>query len=116
MRLKKKDEFTRVFRAGVVWKGSLFYIHVLPREEDDLRRRIGPRLGMVVPRRVGSAVERNRIKRKIREAFRKGAHRLPVVDLVIRPNSACKEASEEAISRGLSRAVIAALETVKEKT
>jgi len=116
MRLKKKDEFTRVFREGVAWKGSFFSIHVLPREEDDLQREIGPRLGMVVPRRVGSAVERNRIKRKIREAFRKVAHRLPVIDLVIRPNIACKEASEERISRSLCKAVSAALENVKERT
>ena len=123
MRLKKKTEFTRVFREGVTWKGSSFSLHVLARTEDVLPRAGGafsqgtqPRLGMVVTRKVGSAVERNRIKRKIREAFRKTAHRLPAVDLVIRPNAACKEAPEEEIAQGLRTAVKVALGNVKERT
>ena len=131
MRLKKKTEFTRVFREGVTWKGSYFSLHlllrtggvlprtggVLPRKKDDaLLQEEDPRLGMVVTRKVGSAVERNRMKRKIRETFRKMAHRLPAVDLVIRPNAACKEAPEEEISQCLERAVKMALESVKERT
>lgn len=130
MRLKKKDEFIRVFRKGVAWKGSYFSLHLLPRTGDllprtgdhllregvELSQDAGPRLGMVVTRKVGSAVERNRIKRKIREAFRKTAHRLPAVDLVIRPNSLCKEATETLITRSLVKAVKTALESVKERT
>ncbi len=131
MRLKKKTEFTRVFREGATWKGSCFSLHVLPRGEDVLPRRedvlqrkkeellsqkLGPRLGIVVTRKDGSAVERNRIKRKIREAFRKVVHRLPAVDLVIRPNAVCKTASEEKIASSLEKAVKSALDNAKEKT
>jgi len=131
MRLKKKTEFIRVFREGSTWKGSYFSLHVLPRGEDVLpltgdvllqkaeglpSQESGARLGIVVTRKDGSAVERNRIKRKIREAFRKMVYRLPVVDLVIRPNAVCKEAPEEEISRSLERAVKEALENVKERT
>ncbi|MBE0635532.1 ribonuclease P protein component [Candidatus Bipolaricaulota bacterium] len=122
MRLKKKNEFIRVFREGATWKGNCFALHVLPRTGgvlprtgDEFPKDGGPRLGMVVPRRVGSAVERNRIKRKLREAFRKTAHRLPAVDLVIRPNAVCKEVPEETIARTLGKAVKTALENVKER-
>lgn len=42
------------------------------------------RLGLVVSRRVGGAVVRNRVKRGVREWFRSNRSRLPVaVDLVV---------------------------------
>ena len=138
MRLKKKTEFIRVFREGTVWKGSCLSLHILLRREDVLpctgdvlprtgdeflrktgdmhSQESGPRLGIVVTRKYGSAVERNRIKRKIREAFRKTAYCLPAVDLVIKPNATCKEAPEEEIIRSFGKAVKVALESVKEKT
>lgn len=41
-------------------------VYSFPREEDDSE---GMRVGLAVPRRVGDAVARNRVKRKLREAF-----------------------------------------------
>ncbi len=42
------------------------------------------RLGLVVSRRVGGAVERNRVKRRVREWFRSGHARMPAaLDLVV---------------------------------
>jgi len=42
-----------------------------------------PRLGLVVTRRLGKAVQRNRVKRLLREFFRRHQSGLPAVDLVI---------------------------------
>jgi ribonuclease P protein component len=43
----------------------------------------GPRLGLVVTKRLGKAVQRNRVKRLLREFFRRHHTQLPAVDLVI---------------------------------
>lgn len=61
------------------------------------------RLGLSVGRRVGNAVERNRIKRRLREAFRHVQHALPrtreglPLDLVVvvRPHEALSRAEYE---------------------
>jgi len=44
------------------------------------------RLGLVVGRKVGKAVKRNRVRRIVREAFRQAKNDFPYpVDLVVRP-------------------------------
>ena len=43
-----------------------------------------PRLGVTIPKKkVKRAVDRNRIKRCIRESFRLTAHKLPNVDIIV---------------------------------
>jgi ribonuclease P protein component len=47
-----------------------------------------PRLGMIVSKRLYSrAVDRNRIRRQIRETFRQSATSLPALDMVVRLHS-----------------------------
>ncbi len=72
--------------------GTCLGLHVAPCEA-------GPRLGIVISRRYGSAVERNRAKRKIREAFRRCAKDLPHVDVLVRPQAGCREASVDDVAR-----------------
>ncbi len=102
MRLKHRKDFQRVYRGGAVWKGSCFSLHVMKREE-------GVRLGIVVPRRFGNAVERNRVKRRLREAFRRIAAGLPPADVIVRPTDACARLGIEEIGRALARGIEAAL-------
>jgi ribonuclease P protein component len=71
-RLSRSAEFERVYRQGRSKGNRFLVLYAFPREEAD-----GPRLGLSVSRRVGGAVERNRVKRVLREAFWAEAERLP---------------------------------------
>jgi ribonuclease P protein component len=63
------------------------------------------RLGLSVSRKVGGAVERNRLRRLYREAFRLTRHEMPVgLDLVVIPRSAAEPEFEE-LKRSLPRLV-----------
>ena len=75
-RLSRSAEFERVYRQGRSKGNRFLVLYAFPREEDGSDDD-GPRLGLSVSRRVGGAVERNRVKRVLREAFWEEAARLP---------------------------------------
>jgi ribonuclease P protein component len=66
-RLTRSRDFDAVYRRGSSASTRYVVLHWFPREEDDDG---DPRLGLAVPRSVGSAVVRNRMKRLLREAWR----------------------------------------------
>jgi ribonuclease P protein component len=72
MRLSRSADFDRVFRHGRSHAGREFVLYVFPRGEGNERR-----LGLSVSRKVGGAVERNHVKRLLREAFALDGDRLP---------------------------------------
>lgn len=81
-RLRQRSDFDRVFREGRRLGGRMFTLIAAPGRGDS------DRLGLAVSRRVGGAVQRNRARRLLRDAFRRlsktGAPTYDVV-LVARP-------------------------------
>jgi ribonuclease P protein component len=72
-RLSRSGEFDRVYREGSSHATRYLVLYSFPRGEDDGEVRLGVSAG----RKVGGAVERNRAKRALREAFWDLSERLP---------------------------------------
>ena len=66
-RLTRSGDFDRVFRQGTSRGNRFFVLYAFPREESG--EEAGQRLGVSVSRKVGGAVQRNAVKRAVREAF-----------------------------------------------
>ena len=107
-RLSRSAEFDRVFRHGRSHAGRDLVLYVFPRAEDGV-----PRLGLSVSRKVGGAVERNRIKRLLREAFAREGQRLPVgSDAVVIARHGSRELAERDGLSGMLEALAELIDKV----
>jgi ribonuclease P protein component len=108
MRLSRSADFDRVFRHGRSHAGREFVLYVFPRGEGD-----EPRLGLSVSRKVGGAVERNRVKRLLREAFAIDGDRLPAgTDAVVVARHEANALAEREGLAGVRRALGQLLERI----
>ena len=64
-RLKRRTDFRAIADAGLRAPAKAFVLQALRREEQDMVR-----VGFTVSRQVGNAVERNRVRRRLREMVR----------------------------------------------
>ena len=82
-RLSRSRDFDAVYRHGRSVSSRFLVLYWFPQEEQ-----AAPRFGFSVPKSVGGAVERNRIKRQLREVWQQ---RLEAVEpgndyvLIVRP-------------------------------
>ena len=78
-RLRRRVDFQRCYRRGRKRHGSLASLHYQTTEKEDVR------LGITASRKVGKAVVRHLLKRRIREIFRRYRDRglLRPMDLVV---------------------------------
>jgi ribonuclease P protein component len=85
-RLRKHADYQLVYKAGrKQFAKQLAYFHA-PRTSDRRSDTAGPRVGLTVPKALGNAVDRNRIKRRLREAVRAALPLLSSpVDVVLHP-------------------------------
>ncbi len=103
-RILKAAEFRRVYDHGFRITTPLFTAFCLAIE--DPARRAGPRVGFTVPRALGKAVRRNRIRRRVREAVRLALSEIDRKwDIVINPRRAAFDAPFAALQAEVRKLV-----------
>jgi ribonuclease P protein component len=73
-RLSRSRDFDAVYRQGKSVSTRFLVLYWFDRHED---QDDPPRVGIAVPRKVGGAVVRNKVKRRLREAWRSQLDRIP---------------------------------------
>jgi ribonuclease P protein component len=97
-RLRDPRDFQRVNRTGVRRASAHFVAVIAPSRADE-----APKLGLAVSRRVGNAVARNRVKRRVREWFRRARAGLPpATDWVVIARAGAAELDGRAVAAELA--------------
>lgn len=106
-RLSRSGEFDRVYREGTSHANRHLVLYSFPRSSEgneDIR------LGVSASRKVGGAVERNRAKRALREAFWEESDRAPTgSDFVLVARAEIGDLIEAEGGDGVRRSVVEAL-------
>ncbi|WAA12296.1 ribonuclease P protein component [Fervidibacillus halotolerans] len=95
-RIKKNEEFQRIFKKGKSAANRQFIIYRLENERDHFR------IGLSVSKKIGNAVVRNRIKRYIRQVFHELEQEIrPSYDLIIIARKPAKDMDYHEVKQSL---------------
>lgn len=98
--LVKNYEFERVFRQKRFYSSRVLTLYVRPRQDQALR------LGIAVAKQVKGSVQRNKVKRWLREVYRQSEADLqPGYDLIMFARLRPEETSYQEIARAWTRLV-----------
>ena len=94
LRLRRRSDFDAVFRSGRSWHNELLVLRALPNSLEHNR------YGFVTPKRLGGAVIRNRLRRRLRESI----HVIPTRfgwDVVVSPKAPAAAANFQQLNRAV---------------
>jgi len=110
--MRFKREFDRVYKEGVRTRGNAILIVAAPSSHPH-----GARYGLSVGRKFSkSAVERNRVRRVLREAFRLRRAEFPPLDLVLIPQNAQRRWNTPAAADEMLALVLKAARKLAERS
>ena len=73
--IRRGEGFRAVFQEGKCWRGRCLQVFFLPSKKREV--------GFAVPKRLGKAVQRNRVKRLMREVYRRCRHEIGPLRIVL---------------------------------
>jgi len=111
-RIAKRRDFVRIYEEGRKLFGRYSVLFIAPNSLGH------PRLGITVTRKLGKAHDRNRLKRWVREAYRRRRGPLGLetrsLDLIVNVKAAATTSDFTAFSEDLGRALQRAVSTTAE--
>jgi ribonuclease P protein component len=100
MRVLRHGDFERVYKRGKRFFAAHMTVFYLRRDQEERAR-----FGFTVGKFLGGAVERNRIKRRLREAVRLHASQLNApVDVILNPKKSALTADFAQLENDITRA------------
>ena len=100
-RLRRRADFLHCYERGRRRHGPLATLYIVERAEGAAH----PRLGITVTRKVGGAVIRHRMKRRIREIYRRWSERrqLAPYDILVHVKPAARQADFTTLQKEIQR-------------
>lgn len=117
-RLRKHSDYQRVYSSSrKQFSRQMSFFFSVRSMEDAFGSVTGPRVGLTVGKVMGKAVDRNRIKRRLREVIRKNAPvlRLLPVDVILHPRRAVIDLDFDVLDREVANVFRTIQRTVQDR-